>query len=181
MQLSRNFHCAKTPAQFADRELSRAQQRILSELIEIAQKSDMQSLHGACIVKNGKICSKGMNSRREYVNGSIVSSMHAEISVLYQFLRRQEGGVKVPVKLDLWVIRLKRDRSGFATAPVLANSEPCRSCFSALIKYGIRRVYFSNDDGQIECIKVNQVECDDFYLTKFQERWGVQTNWILTR
>ena len=69
-------------------QLSKKQYNILSELMHIAQKSDMQSLHGACIVQNGKIYSKGFNSYRCLVNGSYTGSTHAEISAIHQLLRR---------------------------------------------------------------------------------------------
>ena len=65
---------------------TKKQLRMIDMLTEQALKSDMRSLHGAAIVKNGKVISHGYNSTRICVNGSFVTSTHAEISVLYKAL-----------------------------------------------------------------------------------------------
>jgi hypothetical protein len=66
---------------------SKKQLAIIDELSQIALKSDMRSLHGAMLIKNGKVLSKGFNSNRNCINGGFTNTTHAEISVLYQALK----------------------------------------------------------------------------------------------
>lgn len=72
-------------------ELSKKKQRLIDDLINVAQRSDMHSLHGAAIVRNSKVLAYGNNSRRMCINGSYVASTHAEISVLFKALRAEKS------------------------------------------------------------------------------------------
>ena len=81
-----------------------------------------------------------------------------------------------PPKLnaDLWVIRLRYDKDGELE---LANSEPCISCLAAVLKYGIRRVFYSKEDGSIGIINPKKHTTD--YASHAQKTCGVHTNWSL--
>lgn len=68
--------------------LSRSQQRIVLQAMELAIDSDMQSRHGCIITKNSKILSTGTNNLRTYVNGRQILSCHAEIDALYRYVRQ---------------------------------------------------------------------------------------------
>jgi len=68
-------------------ELSKNQQRILNVVIEAALESDMRSLHGAAVVRNGTVYATGHCSARSCMDGRAVNSVHAEIAALRAFLR----------------------------------------------------------------------------------------------
>ena len=72
---------------------------------------------------------------------------------------------------DLWVIRVNRDHK-------LASSAPCISCLAALKKYGIRRVYFSNSDGSIQKMYVDEIPQ---FVTRRQKLEGIHVHWNLTK
>lgn len=62
--------------------------RIVDHLVKKAYESDMASMHAACIVSGGKILHEGNNSHREFINGHRVSSIHAEIAALHEYLKK---------------------------------------------------------------------------------------------
>lgn len=145
--------------------LSNKKQNILEVLANEAKKSNMKSLHAAGLVKNGKLLEKGHNSHRELIGGNAVNSTHAEISVIHKLLKTQKK-----IDADLWVIRVTKEGE-------LVNSEPCLSCIVALKKYNIKRVFYSDSEGDIICIKLNDIIIKDSYKTRYQRMNGVYTNW----
>lgn len=55
------------------------------------------------------------------------------------------------IRLDLWVIRISADGK-------LKNSYPCNNCLHKMKECGIRRVYYSNDQGEIICQKLTDMK-----------------------
>lgn len=151
--------------------------RIVSQLVEKACKSDMDSMHAACIVHGGKIISIMNNSQREFINGQRQSSTHAEIATIYNILKRNSRPTGGGPAGDIWVIRVLFDEND---NPNLALSKPCKSCICALKQYGINRVFYSDENGKIVCEKVRDMS--DTYVTSFQRhKWGLITNWNLIK
>lgn len=54
-------------------------------------------------------------------------------------------------KLDIWVIRVTKTGE-------LKNSYPCNECLKFMKSYGIDRVYYSDDNGEIVCEKLNDMK-----------------------
>ena len=62
---------------------------------------------------------------------------------------------------DIWVIRILKNGK-------IVNSEPCLSCIVAMKRYGIKRVFYSNEIGDIICIKLSEITVSDCYMSKLE-------------
>lgn len=69
---------------------------------------------------------------------------------------------KILSRLDLWVVRVKKDGK-------LGDSRPCWSCISTLKQYGLRRVWYSTAEETIICRSVDEI-VEDAYITKTASR-----------
>jgi deoxycytidylate deaminase len=109
-------------------------------LKRIAQHSSLQHKHGACLIKSGEVLSSGYN---KYIktnlvkNTSIKYTIHAEVDALCKMPNKSVKG------MDILIIRIGTNK--------LKNSRPCNSCIDKLSRYGIRKVYYSNEAGDIVC------------------------------
>lgn len=61
-------------------------------------------------------------------------------------------------KYDILVIRISNGN--------IVESSPCLMCVNFMKLYNIRRVYFSNDNGQISYMKVSEIEGEPTGTTK---------------
>lgn len=115
-------------------------------LLKVAANSDQKQRHAAMITMNGKPVAISINKSRNnprYVKVEVdgkadIYSIHAERAAI-----RQAGNVEGGV---LYVVR--RGPGGCGKL-----SLPCNNCMKAIIKAGIKRVFFTTDDG-IGMIKV---------------------------
>lgn len=106
---------------------------IIQEAINQAIKSPMRSKHGAIIVKNNKIVSKGYNRYFYYYGHNNTSSIHAEVDAIRNcFPRTNLNGA------TLYVVRVRPD--GTTTL-----SKPCKGCCRAISKTNLSGVYYTND------------------------------------
>jgi tRNA(Arg) A34 adenosine deaminase TadA len=46
---------------------------------------------------------------------------------------------------------------------MLSDSKPCSMCINLMKAYGIKRVYYSDIDGNICFMKLNQIDCDNYF------------------
>lgn len=110
-------------------------QRLINACIQEALKSDCLYSHGAIAFKGGKIFSKGHNSTK---SGRIlkmnVPSIHAECACM-RGLRSTKG-------MKILVLRVGRGGE-------LRLSKPCSLCRDVMMKSGIHKVYYSDEDGDI--------------------------------
>jgi deoxycytidylate deaminase len=105
----------------------------LKRLRKIADNSSLRNKHGACLIKGDKIYSIGYNKLvKEYF------TIHAEVDALCKIDSKYTKG------LDILIIRI-----GNTKTQKLRNSRPCNACIDKLIQRGIRRVYYSNENGDI--------------------------------
>lgn len=108
-------------------------------LKKIATYSSLTHKHGACLIKGGKICTFGYNRyiKTDMVNDKCIKyTIHAEIDALCK--------MKLTKGMDILIIRL-----GNPKTEKLRNSRPCNSCIDKLTQRGIRKVYYSNENGDI--------------------------------
>jgi len=115
-------------------------ENILNKLKKNALNSSLYYKHSACIFKNDKILTIGNNKYFKNLliaNQMIKLSIHAEIDALSKHNYKNVKG------LDILIIRVG-DKSN-----TLKNSRPCNACIEKLKKKGIRKVYYSNDKGNI--------------------------------
>lgn len=115
----------------------------LELLIKKAIESNVNYKHAAALIKDRVIYSSGINkfiqSKKNKLNleyEEIKRTMHAEINVFNNYPIKKGRG------MDILVIRINNRR-------MLKNSRPCNECINRLCKIGIRKVYYSNDNGHI--------------------------------
>jgi len=104
---------------------------IFDKAINVAKKSTMLLRHGAIIIsKNGEIIGQGYNHFTDYMSHQW--SCHAEIAALLNIKNKREKLVDA----SLVVVRIGNDG-----IPKL--SKPCENCRKEILKFGIRRVFYS--------------------------------------
>ena len=57
-------------------------------------------------------------------------------------------------KASIWSVRWKKVNGEW----VLGNAKPCKYCRSLMIRWGIKYVYYSDDDGIIQKENINNME-----------------------
>jgi deoxycytidylate deaminase len=115
------------------------------DAIEMLKKHASTSMllhkHSACLIKNGKVFSIGVN---KYYESNVIRdnsgklSVHAEISALMSANIKQTKG------FDILIIRVNKTLN-------LLNSRPCNACIEKLRQKGIRKAYYSDRNGNIAC------------------------------
>lgn len=127
--------------------------RIFERLEEYAHFSPYKwAKLSAGIVYKGNIIGIGTNSYKthpfqaKYGRNEKSISIHAELSAIRDALRIMP--LEYLRKTDLYVCRIKHsDRSG---PYIRGMSKPCSGCMKAIIEFGIKKVYFTNEIGEIE-------------------------------
>lgn len=114
-------------------------QNIIDNLIKQSYKSDVFFKHSAAIIHNDKILSCGNNFRLKE------SSIHAEVDAFIKLQRK-----KFICGLDIIVIRFSNNN--------LKYSRPCNHCIEFLKKKGFRKIYYSNENGEIEYEYIQNME-----------------------
>lgn len=104
-------------------------------------KDEVKSIHGAVLVRGGSILACGINKpkRNVFVDIHAVhdkATIHAECDVILQARNRTNlrGSTIYVARL------LKFDGS-------IAMSRPCPSCIRICAKYGIKKVYYTTEEG----------------------------------
>jgi tRNA(Arg) A34 adenosine deaminase TadA len=117
-------------------------------LKKIAIESIVYYKHAAALISGDTIYSSGANKfvKEIKLNDQIYyRTMHAEITVFERLPKKKVRG------MDILVIRINKNLA-------LRNSRPCSQCIDKLSKLGIRKVYYSNEDGNIVWEFVEQME-----------------------
>lgn len=113
------------------------EKRKYKDVIEVlkkeAIKGGMLQNHCACILKNNKIISVGLN---KYLlnNGSSNYSIHAEQDAIINMKKKYKINKKD--NLTLIVIRIDKEMN-------LKNSRPCKRCCNIIEKYPFNKVVYS--------------------------------------
>lgn len=120
---------------------------IIDHLKKVSLNSDISYRHSAALFKRNKLVAVGYNKSIKQMNISNNNSsqfkitVHAEVDALYQASKKQDlRGI------DIIIIRTKHLCNGQIT---LRNSRPCTDCIDKMTKIGIRKVYYSNSEGEI--------------------------------
>lgn len=108
----------------------------IDKLKRIAKTSEVNNKHAAGLIYNKNICSFAVN---KYIHLTNCKTIHAEVNLLYTLKNR---GIKLN-GMDIIVVRINNDASK------LKNSRPCNNCIDILKKLGIRKVHYSNSNGDI--------------------------------
>jgi deoxycytidylate deaminase len=122
--------------------------RIINHLINsISIASNNGYIHYSGIYKNGKPLYIGSNHMRSTYNGECICfSTHAEMDVLYKVLKEYtQQPFKDVINLNNYTIAVVR----FGKDGKLKNSRPCNHCLETMIKYRIKKILYSTDDGSV--------------------------------
>ena len=109
--------------------------------------SNNRTYHLAAILwRNGRVVKVGENTnkthpkfKRQYDDGTWASHMHAEMNVL-RFAKPGD---------NIEVLRVKKD------GETLTMAKPCKLCFAALNEHGIKKVRYTNWEGEWVEMKVS--------------------------
>jgi len=126
--------------------------RIINSLISsIHETPDAKyHCHYSGIYRNGKKLYIGSNHlRNSYNNKCVCYSTHAEIDVIQKTIRTLNDTALNGCVIA--VVRFGKDGS-------LKNSRPCNHCLNTMIKYRIKKIMYSTDDGTIKSEKPEAME-----------------------
>jgi len=113
------------------------QETFLKKAAASAIRSNVKShRHGCVIVKDGEIISEGFNHHTNHFEHTF--TIHAEVDALTKVKRLKN----ILSDCELYVVRIGTDLMGNP----LKYSRPCVNCTKAILKAGIKKVYFSTDE-----------------------------------
>lgn len=115
------------------------QQFYINKAINMAKKSTMEHKHGAVIVLNNEIIASGYNQRHYYMCHGY--SVHAEVDALSKVKSKNFNLSEA----EMYVVRISCFNPTTPKKYCIRNSKPCQNCSNAIIKHGIKRVYYSNE------------------------------------
>lgn len=108
----------------------------LEYAIDLCKYSNvMYNRHSCIIVEDGKIVAEGYNHYVKHFNHAF--SMHAEIHAISKL----PSVKKKKNNYEMYVIRVGTDNMN----KPLKYSKPCINCTNAIIKAGIKKVYYSTN------------------------------------
>lgn len=118
------------------------QQIIMKKFINVAMnealKSNQNFKHGAVLVHNNKIISKGYNHSNGKDMPHHMWSIHAEMDAVLS----SNVCVKLQDYVKLYVVRI--------TPTGLAESKPCAKCQKFMKRFNVSRVFYSTCDQNID-------------------------------
>ena len=133
--------------------------RLTSIAYSNAERSDLNIKHGAVLSKGSKPIFNGMNTSRTKSLKKIYFCEHAEVNVVRQFVNRmsRKKGKKWTKrnigKFIVWVVRVNAQCEKSDHFKV-TESKPCQNCIDQLRQIGIKRIGYSDSDGNILVKKI---------------------------
>ena len=150
------------------------QNKIINSAMEQALLSNMPFKQGAILSKGSKIIVKGYNrNRSKYMNVSY-TSIHAEMDVIKQYCENilhlnvdlRSNTIKIPKinRYILWVVRIDKHNK-------LTYSKPCSNCLGLLKKIGIKKIGYSDKNGNIVIENTQKIFTN--YLSSAQKKYNL--------
>ncbi len=129
---------------------------IVNMLFELAQKSKpaFRARIAAAITLKKEVIAVGYNStkthpfQKKYSHHPDAICIHAENDAIMQALRTHSSNDLK--QASIYVVRAKRTERDSNFSKGLAK--PCEGCQRALASFGIKRVYYSTNEGTMECL-----------------------------
>jgi deoxycytidylate deaminase len=109
----------------------------LDLLKKTAMRSTVENKHAAALLKGNYKNKLIIGFNRPIKEKVKYKTIHAEVNAIFNFPYDK----KAMRGMDIIVIRNKNGH--------LKNSRPCNHCIDKMITVGIRKVFYSNDDGDI--------------------------------
>ena len=132
--------------------------------INIALESEQHYKLGCIIIKNGKVVCKNYNDKRSRLDKRNFVCIHAEINCIHNLLKYEKNKKKLK-NYTIFVIRIGKDDNNNI---ILRNAKPCKHCTETIKKCGFKKIYYSNDNGEIIKSKVCDLETE--YISKGYSR-----------
>ena len=111
----------------------------------------------AAIVYKNDVISFGVNRykthpfQKKFGRNSDSIYLHAETDAIHNALRRVD--VDVLQRSTMYIARMKKRKTTDGNFEwVTGNVCPCEGCQRAIAEFGISRVFFTGEDGKIECL-----------------------------
>lgn len=127
---------------------------ILNNLKKTAMKSSVNNRHSAALIKNDIVLKSTYNKfikhvhiRKNNCTYTHYVTVHAEVNAICSYYDKKNVS-----GMDLIVIRVNNCGTKFK------NSRPCNDCIIKLQKLGIRKVYYSDEKGEIVFEYVNNMK-----------------------
>ena len=137
-------------------------ERLTSIAYNNAERSNLKIKHGAVMSKGGKPIYQGMNTSRTKSLNDIYYCEHAEVNVVRQFITRmsRRKGKKWTLrsinKFIVWVVRVNAVCLHDSEFKVV-ESKPCQKCINTLKGLGIKKIGYSNLNGDIIVDKIDNM------------------------
>ena len=137
-------------------------ERLTSIAYSNAERSNLKIKHGAVMSKGGKPIYQGMNTSRTKSLNDIYYCEHAEVNVVRQFITRmsRRKGKKWTLrsisKFIVWVVRVNVQCERHDKFKV-TESKPCQKCIETLRGLGIRKIGYSDINGDIVVDKIDNM------------------------
>ena len=123
---------------------------IIEKLSKLATKSVNVHKHAAVLIYNGKPIEWSINK----IIGN--KTYHAEYAVINKYLSTRRKRTIIRKKnIKILVIRI-----GGYNKNKLINSKPCSYCIKYLRFIGIKKIYYSNNDGCITYENIKEIHND---------------------
>ena len=138
----------------------------IDKFIQIAANEALNSKqtfrHGAVIIGPGgkMICSGYNKGNRTKILDKVFTCTHAEIDVLnklinnYLWPKYGKNYRKYCKRYSIIVVRIESNSTTLRTA----FSKPCYYCSKMLYLYGLKRVYYTLDEKNIEIVKISELD-----------------------
>lgn len=108
--------------------------------IKAAYFSDLRYQRvGAALFKGSRLISIGWNVKKTHPKAKTIWSQHAEFKV---FLGLKKEDI---IGCDLYIARVTRGER-------IKTAKPCKDCHPLLEGLGLNKVYYTNDNGELELL-----------------------------
>lgn len=130
------------------------QEKIFSQSLDEAKKSNMLFKHGCVATYGGHVIASGYNTHKNYSSHDNFidnqCSFHAEMDVLRKIYwrtyekRKRRKQQRIMRRTTLYISR-------FSNGGASTNSAPCVKCLRMIQEYNIRKIVFNLDNDYYEC------------------------------
>jgi deoxycytidylate deaminase len=117
--------------------------------------------HIAYLIKGRRVINYSRNNyNRQFINGKIATSLHAEIGCM-KFLKDNK---RIKKGFSVLILRYNKHNGS------LCDSKPCNNCKQFLIKKGLTKIYCSTSDGTIQKFKPEDIS--EYYSVAWKKLIG---------
>jgi len=128
---------------------------VINILKEKATESKLRMKHCACLTCGGKVMCINVNTSRTKFCSAILPCGHSELMCIYEWWntckKKVDKKKRKLSRMKLYVLRLKPNGK-------MGNSAPCILCTNFMKECGIKKISYSDSDGNIISINISDYE-----------------------